>query len=353
MADENARVYTHSIDTKQKLIAGVLIVIGIAFSWVGTTQFAASTYTKTFNAPSFTSWFMTSWMTLAYGPIALWSALSGTTSIKKTYRLSEQVFGTNGLCPRSWFKITLPFGIIWSTANYSYLRALGKIAATDVTALFSSCNAFVYIFSLLLLPEPFRVIRILSVIMSMSGIVMIAYADGFKGPTFEGVALSILAAISAALYKVLFKRVVGDANVKEVSLFLSCIGIFNLLVLWPIFEILYYTNEEIITWDEIPWSYLCGGAVLGVIFNFFINFGIAITFPLFISLGTLLGIPVNALVDTIFRHKEFGGFQIGAGLLIIGGFLLMLVPENINKRFFKRNKSYGSLNAIKEEELND
>ncbi len=38
--------------------------------------------------------------------------------------------------------------------------------------------------------------------MSMSGIVLIAYADGFKGPTFEGVALSIVAAIGAALYKV-------------------------------------------------------------------------------------------------------------------------------------------------------
>ncbi len=76
------------------------------------------------------------------------------------YRSSEKVFGTHGLCPRSFFKIVMPFGILWSATNYSYLRALGKIAATDVTALFSSCNAFVYIFSLLLLHEPFLIFRV-------------------------------------------------------------------------------------------------------------------------------------------------------------------------------------------------
>ncbi len=37
--------------------------------------------------------------------------------------------------------------------------------------------------------------------MSISGIVVMAYADGFKGPNIEGVSLSILAAIGAAFYK--------------------------------------------------------------------------------------------------------------------------------------------------------
>ena len=38
--------------------------------------------------------------------------------------------------------------------------------------------------------------------LSISGVVMIAYVDGFKGPSFEGVFLSLLSAISAAFYKV-------------------------------------------------------------------------------------------------------------------------------------------------------
>ncbi len=149
----------------------------------------------------------------------------------------------------------------------------------------------------------------------------------------------------------MFKRVVGDANIKEVSIFLSCLGVLNLLTLWPIFEILYFTNEELITWNMIPWQYLCGGAVLGLIFNFLINFGIAITFPLFISLGTLLGIPVNALVDTIFREKEFGGLQVAAGLLIIGGFLVMLIPKRFSERVFKFRSSHEDMDHLSQDEL--
>ena len=36
---------------------------------------------------------------------------------------------------------------------------------------------------------------------SMTGIVLMAYANGFQGATMEGVILSIVAAIGAALYK--------------------------------------------------------------------------------------------------------------------------------------------------------
>ena len=39
-------------------------------------------------------------------------------------------------------------------------------------------------------------------LLSIAGIVLIAYADGFVGPTAAGVMLSIGAAIGAALYKV-------------------------------------------------------------------------------------------------------------------------------------------------------
>ena len=70
------------------------------------------------------------------------------------------IFGTNGVCPKSLFKIVLPFCLIWCVTNYCYTRALGKVAVTDVTAMFASCNAFVYMFSLLILKEPFMLLRV-------------------------------------------------------------------------------------------------------------------------------------------------------------------------------------------------
>ena len=46
--------------------------------------------------------------------------------------------------------------------------------------------------------------------MSIAGIVLIAYADGFKGPTAVGIVLAIAAAIGSALYKVSFDQTIAN-----------------------------------------------------------------------------------------------------------------------------------------------
>ena len=79
---------------------------------------------------------------------------------------------------------------------------------------------------------------------------------------------------------------------------------------------------------DIPWKYLCASSALSVVFNFSINFGIAYTFPLFISLGTILGIPLNALFDSFIRKVDLLNWKFPATDLIVGGFLLMLVPPS-------------------------
>ena len=55
---------------------------------------------------------------------------------------------------------TVLFTLIWVPTNYAYARALITIAATDVTALFSSAPAFVFLLSVLILREPPLVLRV-------------------------------------------------------------------------------------------------------------------------------------------------------------------------------------------------
>lgn len=76
------------------------------------------------------------------------------------YRESEKVFGSQGLHLKSLLKYVGPFCLLWMLTNYSYVRALGFIRAADVTALFSSCNAFVYVFSLIWLKERLGVVKV-------------------------------------------------------------------------------------------------------------------------------------------------------------------------------------------------
>ena len=131
--------------------------------------------------------------------------------------------------------------------------------------------------------------------------------------------------------QVLLKARVKDASVYQMSLFLSSLGLFSTLFLWPIVLALQFTGTEEIHGSnvEIPWELICISSALSVIFNFSINFGIAYTYPLFISLGTVLGIPVNGVMDMLLRKADlFFTWKFTATDLIVGGFLLMLLPPS-------------------------
>lgn len=315
-----------------KTLYGVVIVIGIAVSWVCSTQFAKSTYTKTFDAPWFVVWFSTSWMSLCFPVICLISRLFKGCGVRTTFEKAQRVFGERGLCPFTLLTRCLPFALLWCACNYMYIRSLSVLSATDVTALFSSAPAFVFVLSFVILPDEIFVWRrLLATLIAIGGIVLIAHSDGFTGPSATGVLLAVGSAMLAAMYKVTFKWFAGDGDVSQVSLFLTCLGVLNLLCFWPVMEIMHFTHYEKIYWSDMPWKFLCGSACLGLVFNFLINFGIALTFPLFISLGTVLGIPINAGVDAIWRDDKFGAFKWLGALMIILGFLLMSVRCNRGK----------------------
>ncbi|XP_022088808.1 solute carrier family 35 member F4-like isoform X3 [Acanthaster planci] len=301
-------------------------------------QFTKSTYSATFNAPFFVIWFSTIWNVICY-PVYVtgaWVCLKEKRKggLRVLFREDQKIFGPNGLTVLTYFKYIGPFCLCWMVTNYVYIRAVGIITVTDVTALFATNTAFVYICSWIWLKEKFILIpaRSFSVVLSILGTVLVCYADGFRGSRAEGVVLALGASVGAALYKVLFFRCVGNASFGQVSLFLSLLGLFNLVFFWPIMLILYLTNVETLDWGNLPVTFLCGGAALTLVFNFLVNFGIAITFPLFIALGTVVGIPLNGVVDWLVRGATFGALKIFGGALIVAGFLVMLVPESIQRK---------------------
>ena len=142
--------------------------------------------------------------------------------------------------------------------------------------------------------------------------------------------------ITSLLLQVCLKKRVGDADLFQMSLFLSFLGLFNLLAFWPVMITLHFTGVEDFEFRYIPWLPLCISALASFAFNFLINFGIAFTFPLFISIGTILGIPLNAVVDVVIRHIDLLNWKITAAVLIIGGFLLMLTPSGDSLFLHKR-----------------
>lgn len=332
-------------ENTKKLAMGLLIVIGISLSWAGTAQFAKSTFDESFNAPYFFIWFSTAWMIVCFPFYAISVHVFGSEklSFSDIYSDCITVYGEHGLTPLSFFTKCGLFCVIWIVTNYMYLYALSLIMPTDVAALFSSNAAFVYILSWVILHEKFVSIRILAVVMAITGIVLMMYSDGFGGATFQGISLAVGSALGSAIYQVCFKKIVGSARFGQVAIFLSLLGVFNILLMWPLMLAFYLTGAETYDWFNLPWMYLCGSSVLGLVFNFLVNFGIALTYPLFIAVGIVLGIPVNAVADVLWRDAIFSGMKIAASVLICLAFLILLLPPNwnviIKDRFTRRQKS--------------
>ncbi|XP_028676562.1 putative thiamine transporter SLC35F3 isoform X2 [Erpetoichthys calabaricus] len=321
----------------RKICWGVAVMLCVCSTWAGSTQLAKFTF-KRFDAPFTLTWFATNWNILFF-PLYYVGHLYKSTekqTPKQKYRECCRFFGEDGLTVKIFFMKVAPFGILWTLTNYLYLIALRKINTTDVSTLFCCNKAFVFLLSWIVLRDRFMGVRIVAAILAIAGIVMMTYADGFHSHSVIGIALVVASASMSALYKVLFKLILGSAKFGEAALFLSLLGGVNFVFISFVPVILYFTKLEYFgPFDAIPWGNLCGVSILLLTFNILVNFGIAITYPTLISLGIMLSVPANAVADHYTSKISFNSVRVIAVLIISLGFLLLLLPEEWDEWIIK------------------
>ncbi|XP_046885554.1 putative thiamine transporter SLC35F3 [Hypomesus transpacificus] len=321
----------------RKALWGVAMVICVCSSWAGATQLAKLTFRR-FDAPFTLTWFATTWNSLFFPLYYAGHVCKSSEKQTPRQRLREccRFFSDEGLTAKVFFTKVAPFGLLWILTNYLYLQALRKINTTDVSALFCCNKAFVFLLSWIVLRDRFMGVRIVAAILAIAGIVMMTYADGFHSHSVIGITLVVASASMSALYKVLFKLVLGSAKFGEAALFLSIVGGANFLLLSFIPVILYFSQmENFGSPDHIPWAHLCGVAGLLLAFNLLVNFGIAVTSPTLISLGIVLSVPVNAMVDLYTCEINFNTVRLIAVFIICLGFLMLLLPEDWDHCFIQ------------------
>ncbi|XP_019902455.1 putative thiamine transporter SLC35F3 isoform X3 [Esox lucius] len=321
----------------QKVLWGVAMVMCVCSSWAGSTQLAKLTFKK-FDAPFTLTWFATTWNCLFF-PLYYLGHLCKSPERqppKQRFRECCRFFGEDGLTVKVFFTKVAPFGLLWILTNYLYLQALRKINTTDVSALFCCNKAFVFLLSWIVLRDRFMGIRIVAAIFAIAGIVMMTYADGFHSNSVMGITSVVTSASMSALYKVLFKMVLGSAKFGEAALFLTIVGGANFVLMSFVPLILYLTGVEYFgPPGDIPWLCLCGVAGLNFAFNILVNFGVAVTYPTSISLGIVLSVPVNAMVDLYTCEIHFNGVRLIAVFIICLGFLMLLLPEDWDQCFIR------------------
>ncbi|XP_026277318.1 putative thiamine transporter SLC35F3 [Frankliniella occidentalis] len=283
-----------------------------------------------YNAPFFTTWFITNF-TIFFFPLYLASRLLTARCVSWGEVLGECVrgFRDRGFTPARFLTRCMLFCLLWVGTNYMYIHSLRILLATDVMALYATNVSCVYLLSWVILHEQFVGVRIVAVILCDTGIALLAYMDGITGsPTLGGVVLAACAGAGSAVYKVLFRKVIGDASYGQVSLFFSLIGLLNASILWPLVLALYLTGAETFNWEQLPWVALLASSALSLVANLLGNFGVAITYDLFITLGLITSVPVSAALDVVLYGAHFAGMKLAGMILIAVGFFLVMLPDN-------------------------
>jgi len=168
----------------------------------------------------------------------------------------------------------------------------------------------------------------MAVILSTTGISLLAYMDGTADSrTLGAVLIASAAAAGSAIYKVMFKKVMGEVSFGQVSLFFTIIGIINTVLLWPVVILLYIFGAETLEFSNLPWLQLCGSALLSLVANILANFSILLTYENFITFGLVVAVPISSAYDAQ-NGVTFTGMKLAGIVITCCGFVLVLTPSN-------------------------
>lgn len=164
--------------------------------------------------------------------------------------------------------LSLEFSMLWFAANYLASACLEYTSVASVTILTSTSSIWTLIFCALFRVETFSLRKLLGVLASLIGVVLISSVD-LSGESDDnrgsfphksaaqiaiGDSMAFVSAIVYGLYVTVMKRKVGDESKVNMRLFFGLVGVFNLALLWPLFFILHWTGIEPVSNCSCIWT---------------------------------------------------------------------------------------------------
>lgn len=171
--------------------------------------------------------------------------------------------GKLSLRETSW--LSLEFCMLWFFANYFASACLQYTSVGSVTILTSTSSVWTLVFCAWMKVERFSVRKLIGVMASLAGIILISSVDlsgkdndadrgNFPHKTQQQIAIGDLMALISAviygLYVTVMKVRVGDEGRVSMPLFFGLVGVFNVLLLWPVFFILHFTGIETVSYTR-------------------------------------------------------------------------------------------------------
>jgi len=163
------------------------------------------------------------------------------------------------LSVRETAKLSLEFCLLWFGANYLVAGCLEYTSVASSTILTSTSSIWTLIFGALVGVEHFSYKKLVGVLASLAGIILISTVDlsgkdnddnrgnfphKSQGEIAVGDAMAFGSAIMYGIYTVVMKKRIGNEDRVNMPLFFGLVGLFNVIFLWPGFLILHFTGVE-------------------------------------------------------------------------------------------------------------
>jgi solute carrier family 35 protein F5 len=154
--------------------------------------------------------------------------------------------------------LSLEFCLLWFIANYFVAACLTYTSVASSTILTSTSSIWTLIFGAFVRVEKFSLRKLVGVLASLAGIVLISSVDlsgdndGNRGSFPHksqrqiaiGDSMAFFSALMYGVYTVVMKKRIGNEDRVNMPLFFGMVGLFNVIFLWPGFLVLHFTGVE-------------------------------------------------------------------------------------------------------------
>lgn len=190
------------------------------------------------------------------------SSSSSSSAFEISDPATTSEHGAEKLSLRETAALSLEFCMLWFCANYFASAPLEYTSVGSVTILTSTSSVWTLVFCAVMRVDTFSMRKLMGVMASLAGVVLISTVD-LSGKSDEdrgsfphksqasiaiGDGMALFSAIIYGLYVTVMKRRLGDEERVNMPLFFGLVGVLNLVLLWPIFFILHWTNIEPFEW---------------------------------------------------------------------------------------------------------
>jgi drug/metabolite transporter (DMT)-like permease len=328
----------------RQLVVGLLVIAGILATWVGSAEVGQFTETEAhYDKTFFIVYLNNTWQIMCLPLYVAFVSIGrlvgkprpdgedeGGVVAHLTKRMRE-----DGLSWTKVFVAAFVSAFFLIVADYCYFLALSMTSAGTGIVLFSLSSIVTYLLSIVVLKEPVSLLKILSLTLSFGGVVMITFGDSQNSKdsdlkdSWKGDIIMAGGACFWALYLVSYKKFVGDPSHTTINVQSTLVGLISVIFSFPVIIILHYTGVERF---ELPSGGLQIGILVATTFlvfcnNYMFTFGVALTAPGFVTIGSMLAIPASAIVDRFVRDVDFPALKIGGTAAVVLGFLLLNIDD--------------------------